>query len=142
MNSAPQVPLKHDALERYHRHTILKGFGAEGQAKLHAARVLVVGAGGLGVPVLTYLNAMGVGTLGVVDHDVVQWSNLHRQVLYDEVQVGMPKVTAALEKLRAQNSNTRLVAHHCFLNMENVLDILSAYDLVVDASDNFPRATW
>ncbi len=130
--------MTHGTLERYHRHTILKGFGAEGQEKLHTARVLVVGAGGLGVPVLTYLNAMGVGTLGVVDHDVVQLSNLHRQVLYDEAQVGMPKVTAALEKLKAQNSNTRLVAHHCFLNTENVMDILSDYDLVVDASDNFP----
>lgn len=124
--------------ERYNRQTILKDFGHEAQQKLSDAKVLVVGAGGLGIPVLTYLNAMGVGTLGVVDNDTVSLSNLHRQVLYDESDVGRPKIGVALERLKSQNSNTHLIGHDTFLVKENVLEIMADYDLVVDASDNFP----
>lgn len=124
--------------ERYNRHTILKDFGHEAQQKLSNAKVLVVGAGGLGIPVLTYLNAMGVGMLGVVDNDSVSLSNLHRQVLYDEADVGRSKITVVLERLKAQNSETHLVSHDTFLVKENALKIITDYDLVVDASDNFP----
>ncbi|MFX0558334.1 molybdopterin-synthase adenylyltransferase MoeB [Maribacter sp. CXY002] len=124
--------------ERYQRQAILKGFGEEGQAKLAKASVLVIGAGGLGVPVLMYLNAMGVGTLGIVDNDSVSISNLHRQVIYTEKQVGQSKVAAIKEKLKAQNSSTSIHVYHTFLNTSNALEIIEKYDLVVDASDNFP----
>ncbi len=125
-------------MERYQRQTILKGFGLEGQTKMANASVLVVGAGGLGVPVVTYLNAMGVGTLGIVDNDTVSISNLHRQVIYSEDQVGMPKVAAIKQKLEAQNSETNIHLYETFLSASNIFEILEKYDLVVDASDNFP----
>ncbi|WP_339709805.1 HesA/MoeB/ThiF family protein [uncultured Kriegella sp.] len=124
--------------ERYIRQTVLDGFGDEAQRKLSLAKVLVVGAGGLGVPVLTYLNAMGIGTLGIVDNDVVALTNLQRQVLYSEKDIGFHKVTVAIEKLRQQNSETTLKGHTTYLSRENALDILADYDMVVDASDNFP----
>ncbi|MFS4415765.1 molybdopterin-synthase adenylyltransferase MoeB [Maribacter sp. 2307ULW6-5] len=124
--------------QRYHRQLILKGFGPEGQQKLARARVLVVGAGGLGVPVLTYLNAMGVGTLGIVDADVVQASNLHRQVLYEADQVGQSKVRAAKARLGAQNPHTQIEAHPVQFTVHNAMELLAGYDLVVDATDNFP----
>jgi len=123
---------------RYNRQTILKGFGAEGQKKLADAKVLVIGAGGLGVPVLTYLNAMGVGTLGIVDGDEVSLSNLPRQVLYNENEIGQSKVGVAYKKLKAQNPATAFNTHDTFLTRENALDIIKGYDLVVDATDNFP----
>ena len=124
--------------DRYIRQTTLADFGDAAQEKLRRSKVLVIGAGGLGIPVLTYLNAMGVGTLGIVDADVVSLSNLHRQVLYSESDIGRPKVDVALEKLQAQNSQTVLKAYHAFLTRENALQLLADYDLVVDASDNFP----
>ena len=123
---------------RYARQTVLKDFGPGGQQALSEARVLVIGAGGLGVPVLTYLNAMGVGTLGIVDGDAVSVSNLHRQVLYGSGDVGRPKARVALQKLAAQNGDTQLLAHETFLTRENALDLMAGWDLVVDASDNFP----
>ncbi|WP_273566484.1 HesA/MoeB/ThiF family protein [Maribacter halichondriae] len=123
---------------RYNRQTILKGFGPEGQQKLANSKVLVIGAGGLGVPVLIYLNAMGIGKIGVTDNDVVSLTNLHRQVLYSEAEVGQPKVSVAIEKLKAQNSDTELVGYETFLSVENALEILMGYDVVVDTSDNFP----
>lgn len=124
--------------ERYIRQTILAGFGKEGQAKLSKAKVLVIGAGGLGVPVLTYLNAMGVGTLGIVDNDNVAISNLHRQVLYREKDVGNSKVDTAKQLLAQQNPDTKIVVHKTFLSKDNALAIIPDYDLIVDASDNFP----
>ncbi len=123
---------------RYIRQTTLKNFGLEGQQKLTQAKVLVIGAGGLGVPVLTYLNAMGVGKIGIVDHDVVSITNLHRQVLYGEGDVGDSKVIAAREKLKAQNPEGELVVHNTFLTTKNALEIIVDYDIVVDTSDNFP----
>lgn len=123
---------------RYLRQTTLKGFGIEGQLKLKSAKVLVIGAGGLGVPVLTYLNAMGVGTLGIVDADLVSLSNLHRQVLYTEKMVGIPKVVAAKTQLEVQNSVTKIELHQTFLSVSNALEIIADYDVVVDATDNFP----
>lgn len=124
--------------ERYIRQTTLRGFGTEGQKKLTEAKVLVIGAGGLGVPVLTYLNAMGVGKMGIVDNDTVSITNLHRQVLYGQNDVGKSKVGTALEKLKAQNDDTKLIVYDCFLNSKNALEIITDYDIVVDASDNFP----
>ena len=124
--------------ERYQRQTILKGFGLENQKKLLNAKVLVIGAGGLGVPVLIYLNAMGVGTLGIVDNDVVSYSNLHRQVLYTEKMVGQPKVVVAKKQLQKQNSETYIKVYRTFLSAENVFDIIKNYDVIVDATDNFP----
>ncbi len=123
---------------RYIRQTALKEFGPQAQKKLIKSRVLVVGAGGLGVPVLQYLNAMGIGTLGVVEQDVVSISNLHRQVLYSEREIGKSKLEVAFKKLKAQNSNTRLRGYDTFLMASNALEIIKDYDIVIDASDNFP----
>ena len=123
---------------RYNRQTILKGFGQEGQQKLADAPVLVIGAGGLGVPVMTYLNAMGVGKIGIVDNDLVSLSNLHRQVLYSQSDVGESKVIAAFKKLKAQNPDTGIVVYNTFLTSKNALEIIADYDIVVDTSDNFP----
>ncbi len=124
--------------DRYIRQTSLYGFGKQGQARLKSAKVLVVGAGGLGVPVLSYLNAMGVGTLGIVDADVVALSNLHRQVLYAEEMVGEKKVKVAKAQLQKQNSVTKINLYPTFLTVSNALDIICNYDIVVDATDNFP----
>lgn len=123
---------------RYIRQTNLKGFGTAAQEKLANARVLVVGLGGLGIPVLQYLNAMGVGTLGLVEQDVVELSNLQRQVLYTENDIGRNKIDVALEKLQAQNSNTNFSVFDTFLTKENALEIIKDFDVVVDATDNFP----
>ena len=124
--------------ERYSRQIMLADFGPEAQFKLGQAKVLIVGAGGLGVPVLTYLNAMGVGTLGIVEADVVSKSNLHRQVLYSADEVGKSKVAVAVKKLKNQNPDTILQPYNTFLTLENALEIISDFDLVVDATDNFP----
>ena len=124
--------------ERYTRQVILKGFGLEGQKKLAEAKVLVIGAGGLGIPVLTYMNAMGTGKIGIVDNDTVSITNLHRQVLYGQSDIGKSKVIAALEKLKAQNPDTEVVVYNTFLDTKNALEIISEYDIVVDTSDNFP----
>jgi adenylyltransferase/sulfurtransferase len=124
--------------ERYIRQTILKDFGPKAQQQLSKSKVLVIGAGGLGIPVLTYLNAMGVGTLGIIDGDTVSRSNLHRQVLYDEADIGQSKVQIATRKLKAQNSGTRLLSFERFLTRDNALEVIADYDIVVDASDNFP----
>lgn len=124
-------------IDRYIRQTGLKGFGPEAQAQLGASRVLVVGLGGLGIPVVQYLNAMGVGTLGLVEQDVVDLSNLQRQVLYTESDVNRPKLDLAHEFLKQRNSGTEIHTYDSFLNRQNALDIIQGYDLVVDASDNF-----
>lgn len=124
--------------DRYQRQTLLTSFGNEGQKHLSNSKVLVVGAGGLGVPVLTYLNAMGVGALGIVDRDVVSESNLHRQVLYTEEMVGQSKALSAQKQLHAQNSETKIIVHEVFLDKTNALDIIQNYEVVVDATDNFP----
>ena len=122
---------------RYQRQITLSEFGPQAQQKLRDSSVLVVGVGGLGIPVLQYLNAMGVGCLGLIDQDTVDETNLHRQVLYAEDDVGLSKVEVAVNKLRSQNSHTKLVIHDTFLVKDNALEIIKDYDLVVDASDNF-----
>lgn len=124
-------------LERYSRHLALREIGAAGQAKLKAARVLIIGAGGLGSPSALYLAAAGVGTLGVLDHDRVDVSNLQRQVLYDTVSVGAPKAEAACRRLQALNPHLELISHTVELRAANVRDIIAGYDLVLDGTDQF-----
>ena len=124
--------------QRYHRHVILPEFGTEGQEKLKSAKVLVVGAGGLGCPALMYLCAAGVGTIGVLDDDVVDISNLQRQVLYANEDIGKSKAKTAAEKLAAQNPLIKVEALMTRLNSQNALQLISGYDLVLDGSDNFP----
>jgi adenylyltransferase/sulfurtransferase len=123
--------------ERNSRQINLTGFGPAAQEKLQQAKVLVVGAGGLGVPVLQYLAAMGVGTIGIVDGDTISVSNLNRQVLYTEAEVGLPKAAVAAGKLRQQNSTITLLPYEVFLHTKNALEIMQAFDLVIDGSDNF-----
>ena len=124
-------------LERYSRHILLKEVGGPGQAKLKAASVLVVGAGGLGTPVLMYLAAAGVGRLGIVDNDRVSLSNLQRQVIHTTERVGMPKTESAAMTVESINPHVEVDRHQVRLSAANALDIIRSYDLVVDGSDNF-----
>jgi adenylyltransferase/sulfurtransferase len=130
--------LTRDELSRYARHLILPEVGVEGQQKLKAARVLCVGAGGLGSPLALYLAAAGVGTLGLVDFDVVDASNLQRQILHTTRDVGRKKLDSAEEKLAALNPAVRVVKHETMLSSANALEILKDYDIVADGTDNFP----
>jgi len=123
-------------MERYQRQTILPGIGTSGQQKLLSSKVLVVGAGGLGCAVLPYLTAAGVGTLGIVDGDQVELSNLHRQVLFSEQSTGEYKVLEAQKALNAQNSAIHVNTYPEFLTENNVDNLIAAYDLVIDATDN------
>ncbi|MCC6313244.1 MAG: molybdopterin-synthase adenylyltransferase MoeB [Thermomicrobiales bacterium] len=123
---------------RYSRHLLVPGVGETGQWKLLDAKVLLVGAGGLGAPAALYLAAAGVGTLGVVDSDVVDDSNLQRQVIHATDRIGMPKVESARIAIEALNPDVRVIAHETQLSKANALEIISQYDLVVDGSDNFP----
>ncbi len=123
---------------RYRRHLLLPGFGEDGQARLLAGRVLLVGAGGLGCPAAQYLAAAGVGTLGLVDHDRVDVSNLQRQILYGSADVGKPKVEVARERILALNPGVDVKLHPVRLSADNALEIFADYDIVVDGSDNFP----
>ena len=132
------IDLSHDELARYSRHLLLPGFHLEGQQKLKAAKVLVVGAGGLGAPLLSYLVAAGVGTIGVVDFDTVDESNLQRQVLFTVDDIGRHKVEAAAERLRRQNPHVTIRTYPTALTSANALDIIRDYDLVADGTDNFP----
>lgn len=129
--------LSAEELERYARHIVLHEVGGPGQAALKRARVLVVGAGGLGAPVLMYLAAAGVGTLGVVDDDVVSLSNLQRQVIHRTRDIGRPKVESAGEAVAALNPHVRFVPHHARLEAQNALALIGDYDVVADGSDNF-----
>jgi sulfur-carrier protein adenylyltransferase/sulfurtransferase len=125
-------------VQRYSRHLIMPEVGLEGQRRLKAARVLCVGAGGLGSPASLYLAAAGVGTLGLVDFDRVDFSNLQRQILYSTTDVGRPKLEAAAGRLRALNPEVNVALHETPLSSSNALQILSGYDVVVDGADNFP----
>ena len=127
-----------EELARYNRHIIIPGFGMEAQKKLKSAKVLVIGSGGLGSPVLLYLAAAGVGTLGIVDFDVVDDSNLQRQVLFGVESVGTPKVEAARDRLIALNPHLHIRLHNTHINSSNALDIIKDYDVVADGTDNFP----
>jgi molybdopterin/thiamine biosynthesis adenylyltransferase len=129
--------LTDDELERYARHIVLREVGGPGQAALKRARVLVVGAGGLGAPVLLYLAAAGVGTLGVIDDDVVALSNLQRQVIHSTSDLGRKKVDSAAVAIGKLNPNVVVEAHAERLTRDNALDLIARYDLVADGSDNF-----
>jgi molybdopterin/thiamine biosynthesis adenylyltransferase/rhodanese-related sulfurtransferase/molybdopterin converting factor small subunit len=130
--------LTKDEIKRYSRHLILPEVGLEGQRKLKAAKVLCIGAGGLGSPVAMYLAAAGVGTIGIVDFDVVDFSNLQRQILHSTPDVGKPKLQSAKEKLTAMNPHIDIVTHDVALSSENALELFKPYDIVVDGTDNFP----
>jgi sulfur-carrier protein adenylyltransferase/sulfurtransferase len=130
--------LTSEEVKRYQRHLILNGFGQQGQIKLKSSSVLVVGAGGLGCPVLLYLAAAGVGTIGIADFDTIDASNLQRQVLYTLQDVGSPKAEIAARQLRALNPFCAVNSYRDRLTAENALAILSGYDVVIDGTDNFP----
>ncbi len=131
------MPLTPAEQSRYSRHLLLPEIGITGQERLRNARVLVVGAGGLGCPVLQYLTAAGVGTVGIVDGDTVANSNLQRQILFGPADLGQSKATVAATRLQAQNPLIQVQAHPTFLTRDNALDLLSQYELIVDGSDNF-----
>jgi adenylyltransferase/sulfurtransferase len=131
------VDLDPTQLDRYSRHVIMDDVGPGGQEALLDAAVLVVGAGGLGSPVLQYLAAAGVGTLGIVDDDVVERSNLQRQVIHDDSDVGRPKVESAREFVTGLNPDVTVETHETRFDADNAADLVAGYDLVVDASDNF-----
>ena len=129
--------LSADELERYARHIVLREVGGPGQAALKEASVLVVGAGGLGAPALMYLAAAGVGTLGVVDDDIVSLSNLQRQVIHTTPDIGRRKVDSAAEQIHALNPHVRFASHATWLSAGNAMSLIGGYDLVLDGSDNF-----
>jgi molybdopterin/thiamine biosynthesis adenylyltransferase len=129
--------LSADELERYARHIVLHEVGGPGQAALGRARVLVIGAGGLGAPVLLYLAAAGVGTLGVIDDDVVTLSNLQRQVIHATADIGRQKVDSAAAVIRKLNPHVAVESHGVRLDSRNALDLLGRYDIIADGSDNF-----
>lgn len=130
--------LSADAIYRYSRHLILPSFGVEAQARLLKSSVLVIGAGGLGSPALLYLAACGVGRVGIVDHDVVELNNLHRQIIHTEAYIGRSKVESAAAACRAINSSVQIVEHKEAFRVSNALEIMREYDIVVDATDNVP----
>jgi sulfur-carrier protein adenylyltransferase/sulfurtransferase len=129
--------LTRDEVQRYSRHLIMPEVGLEGQRKLKAARVLCVGAGGLGAPASMYLAAAGVGTVGLVDFDVVDASNLHRQIIYGTPDVGKRKLEASRDRLEAMNSAVKVITHELALTSKNALDVLKDYDVILDGTDNF-----
>ena len=126
-----------EELERYQRQMQLPGVGMNGQLKLKNASILVVGAGGLGCPALTYLASAGVGTIGIADHDVVAESNLHRQTLYTIQEVGKPKTIIAAKQLQLLNPHIRIITHAQGLQPENAVDIIDPYDIILDCTDRF-----
>ena len=134
----PAAALSKEEVLRYSRHLIMPEVGMEGQLKLKNAKVLCVGTGGLGAPLGLYLAAAGVGKLGLVDFDVVDMTNLQRQVIFGSHDVGRPKIEAAAARLRDLNPDIQIVAHETRLSSENALDILRDYDVIVDGTDNFP----
>ncbi len=138
MKDVTNIEFSSEELGHYSRHLSIPEIGMEGQKKLKAAKVLAVGTGGLGAPLLQYLAAAGVGTIGIVDFDKVEASNLHRQVLFGAADVGRPKVEVAKERLQQINPHIQINIHETRLTSENALDIIKDYDVVADGTDNFP----
>jgi len=136
--TAPKPPLRPDQFDRYRRHLSLPELGVEGQTKLLSSTVMLIGAGGLGCPLALYLAAAGIGRLVLVDDDVVDASNLQRQVLYTTGDLGRPKVEVAAERIRALNPDVEVVGHRLRLDSDNALDLFRDCDVVVDGTDNFP----
>lgn len=127
-----------EQLERYSRHIILKEIGVKGQKKLLNAKVLIIGAGGLGAPAAMYLAAAGVGTIGIVDADEVDLSNLQRQIIHATEDVGKPKVQSAKETMNKMNPDVTVIPYHEFVSADNILDLIRDYDFIIDGTDNFP----
>ncbi len=126
-----------EQIERYSRHIILKEVGGKGQQKLLDGKVLIIGGGGLGSPIALYLAAAGVGTIGIADADVVELSNLQRQIAHQTKDIGVPKVLSAREKMEAMNPDVRVNTYHTWISAGNILDIINGYDFVIDGTDNF-----
>ena len=133
-----RMNLNDNQIERYSRQILLPQVGGRGQEKLLAAKVLVIGAGGLGSPVASYLAGAGVGILGIVDSDTVDLSNLHRQMIYSSEDIGKKKAIAAQARLQSVNPDVKVVPHVLRLNSENIMEVIKDYDIVVDGTDNFP----
>ena len=136
--SLDSMELSSNELRRYSRHLILPEIGLEGQKKIRATSVLCIGAGGLGSPIAMYLSAAGIGKLGIVDFDAVEFSNLQRQILHSTADVGRPKTQSARETIQGLNPEVEVVLHNVRLTSANALEILRPYDIVVDGTDNFP----
>ncbi|MCR4658130.1 MAG: molybdopterin-synthase adenylyltransferase MoeB [Lachnospiraceae bacterium] len=132
------MPFTNEQLERYSRHIILKEIGAKGQKKLLNAKVLIIGAGGLGAPAALYLAAAGVGTIGIADADVVDLSNLQRQVIHTTDDIGKKKVESAAETMHAINPDVSVNTYYEFVNSSNVMELIKDYDFILDGTDNFP----
>jgi sulfur-carrier protein adenylyltransferase/sulfurtransferase len=132
------MQLNNDEIRRYSRHLILPEVGLAGQKKICSASVLCIGAGGLGSPIAMYLAAAGVGKMGIVDFDTVDYSNLQRQILHTDADVGRPKAQSAKETINGINPNVEVVIHNTRISSENALDLIRPYDIVVDGTDNFP----
>lgn len=132
------MALSADEIDRYARHLVLHEVGGPGQNKLKESKVLVVGAGGLGAPLLYYLAAAGVGTIGIIDHDTVGVSNLQRQIIHTTARVGMSKTASARETIEGLNPHVRVIEHSFRITVDNALEIISGYDIVADGCDNFP----
>lgn len=132
------MAFSNEQLERYSRHIILKEVGVKGQKKLLNAKVLIIGAGGLGAPAAMYLAAAGVGTIGIVDADVVDLSNLQRQIIHATEDVGKPKVQSAKETMNKMNPDVTVNTYHEFVSSDNILDLIKDYDFIIDGTDNFP----
>jgi molybdopterin/thiamine biosynthesis adenylyltransferase len=132
-----EVPLSQDQIQRYSRHFLLNQIGEKGQHRLLRSKVLLIGAGGLGSPTALYLAAAGVGTLGVMDGDVVDITNLQRQILHTTADIGKPKVESATRTLKALNPDVEVRALATRITVDNVMEIIKDYDLIVDGSDNF-----
>ena len=131
------MELTREQRQRYNRHLILDGFGPEAQERLLQARVLLVGAGGLGSPVALYLAAAGVGSIGVVDGDTVSITNLQRQVLHSTPDIGRPKVDVAKERMQTMNPDVQVETYECYLSEANAMELIAPYDFVIDGTDNF-----
>ncbi len=131
------MTLTEEQMERYVRQIVLDEIGIEGQKKLLCAKVLIIGAGGLGTPTSMYLAGAGVGTIGIVDADVVDLSNLQRQLLHRTADIGVPKVDSARETLEALNPDVTVVTYHMRVTKDNILDLIEDYEIVIDATDNF-----
>ena len=127
-----------EQIERYSRHIILKEVGVKGQKKLLNGKVLIIGAGGLGAPCAMYLAAAGVGTIGIVDADDVDLSNLQRQIIHATADVGKPKVQSAKETMNAMNPDVKVITYKMFVNSTNIRELIREYDFVIDGTDNFP----
>jgi molybdopterin/thiamine biosynthesis adenylyltransferase len=131
------IVLTPDQVKRYSRHIIMSDVGSKGQRALMGSKALIIGAGGLGSPSAIYLSLAGVGTVGIVDFDVVELSNLQRQVLHHTADVGRPKVQSAVDNIKAYNPDVNVVVHETRLESENAMEIISQYDLVINGADNF-----